>query len=144
MSHSLRYLRIAFSAFCGLVCVMLVVLWVRSYWQRDRLEGAWFNNSLVNVWSMQGQIAVLALKAPGHWKFSTTQIPAGWRPKNVTSKWGWDANSMSWAIAFPHFLIVAILAMSTAAPWLPQRFSLRTLLISMTVVTLIVGPLIAM
>ena len=32
MSRYLRYLRIAFSATCLIACVLLIVLWVRSYW----------------------------------------------------------------------------------------------------------------
>ena len=32
MSRYLRYLRITWTVFCGLVCVLLIVLWVRSYW----------------------------------------------------------------------------------------------------------------
>jgi len=33
-----RYLRIAFSVTCGIACVLLVVLWVRSYWSVDMEE----------------------------------------------------------------------------------------------------------
>src|SRR5262245_14300615 len=41
----MRYgkLRIAFSAVCGVLCLLLIVLWVRSYWQAYMLsywEGA--------------------------------------------------------------------------------------------------------
>ncbi len=36
MTRYLRYFRIAFSAFCGITAVLLVVLlWVRSYWWWD-------------------------------------------------------------------------------------------------------------
>src|SRR5436309_31493 len=38
MPRFLRYLRIAFSATCGIACVLLVVLWVRSYWWYDELR----------------------------------------------------------------------------------------------------------
>ena len=31
----LRLLRIAFSAVCGIVCLLLIVLWIRSYWWQD-------------------------------------------------------------------------------------------------------------
>ena len=30
-----RKVRIAFSVVCGIVCVLLIVLWVRSYWRLD-------------------------------------------------------------------------------------------------------------
>src|SRR6185312_16666907 len=31
MRKSLRYLRFAFSAFCGVACLLLIVLWLRSF-----------------------------------------------------------------------------------------------------------------
>ena len=40
MPKALRYLRIAFSAFCGIVAVLLCALWVRSYWRAYTLETA--------------------------------------------------------------------------------------------------------
>src|SRR3954470_6536128 len=33
-----RKLRIAWSVFCSLACVLLIVLWVRSYWYMDQLD----------------------------------------------------------------------------------------------------------
>ena len=35
MARYFRYLRIAFSATCLITCVLLIVLWVRSYWWED-------------------------------------------------------------------------------------------------------------
>lgn len=35
MRKSLRYLRITWTAFCGIACVLLILLWVRSYWIGD-------------------------------------------------------------------------------------------------------------
>ena len=37
MTRTLCYLRIGFTAFCGLLCLALVVLCVRSYWWYDHL-----------------------------------------------------------------------------------------------------------
>ena len=37
MPRYLRYLRIAFSATCLIACVLLIALWVRSYWRDDGL-----------------------------------------------------------------------------------------------------------
>ena len=34
-----RKLRIAFSATCLIACVLLIVLWVRSYWWVDAVYG---------------------------------------------------------------------------------------------------------
>jgi hypothetical protein len=45
----MRYLklRIAWSAFCCIACVLLIVLWVRSYWQRDGVIGLVVSHSVV-------------------------------------------------------------------------------------------------
>ena len=60
-----RKLRIVFSAVCGIVCVLLVVLSVRSYWRRDcvyfRVVTQCQQNTYFDVSSIRGQIAVLAL-----------------------------------------------------------------------------------
>src|SRR5882757_8806445 len=40
MSRYLRYLRIAFSATCLVACVLLIVLWVRSYKYADLARNA--------------------------------------------------------------------------------------------------------
>jgi hypothetical protein len=54
----LRLLRIAFSAVCGIVCVLLIVFWVRSYSKVENLYvHAWGSNLLVFN-SGLGQFAV--------------------------------------------------------------------------------------
>src|SRR4051812_44522324 len=35
MKRSIQFMRIAFSATCLIACVLLIVLWVRSYWCED-------------------------------------------------------------------------------------------------------------
>ena len=48
MRRFLRYLRIAFSATCLIACVLLIVLWVRSYWLASGLsEHVWTIKELV-------------------------------------------------------------------------------------------------
>jgi len=39
MPKWISYLRIAFAALCGFACVLLLVLWVRSYWRSDGVQG---------------------------------------------------------------------------------------------------------
>jgi hypothetical protein len=40
----IRSLRIAVSAVCGILCLLLIVLWVRSYWWLDIISGPVANN----------------------------------------------------------------------------------------------------
>src|SRR3954470_12360641 len=55
-----RKLRIAWSVFWGLACVLLIVLWVRSYGWEDDL--VWVQGSAPNVFavqSMNGRIELI-------------------------------------------------------------------------------------
>src|SRR5438045_3167272 len=48
MKRSLRYLRIAFSATSLIACVLLIVLWVRSYYQSDFIART-SSNSMIGI-----------------------------------------------------------------------------------------------
>src|SRR5947208_1113873 len=48
--------RIAWSVFWGLACVLLIVLWVRSYWRRDIVEHINENNTSIAISSHRGAL----------------------------------------------------------------------------------------
>ena len=58
-----RKLRIAFSATCGIACVLLVVLWVRSYWWVDDFRSPSPN---IAIKSLPGRLEVGAAYDPSH------------------------------------------------------------------------------
>src|SRR3954451_3787256 len=61
-----RKLRIAWSVFWGLACVLLILFWVRSYWRIDNIRFPILQTNLVGAWSIQGTIAVYhAMYQPG-------------------------------------------------------------------------------
>jgi hypothetical protein len=43
-----RKLRIAWSVVCSIVCVLLIVLWVRSYWIEDSIERISFSQGVIS------------------------------------------------------------------------------------------------
>ena len=47
------------------------------------------------------------------------------------------------AASFPHWLLVSLIAVVATLPWLRWRFSLRTLLVAITLVALVLGIIIA-
>ena len=49
----------------------------------------------------------------------------------------------SLTIGLPHFVLALIATGTGTAPWLPFRFSLRTLLIAVTLVAITIGTIIA-
>ena len=50
-----RYLRIAFSVLCGVGCVLLIVMWVRSYWWNDGISGT-NGSAFTRILTVQGNI----------------------------------------------------------------------------------------
>src|SRR6266550_2296875 len=50
-----RKLRIAFSATCLIACVLLIVLWVRSYWWNDGISGT-NGSAFTRILTVQGNI----------------------------------------------------------------------------------------
>jgi hypothetical protein len=135
-------LRIAWLLACGFAAVLVCVLWVRSYWQRDRLEGPLLNG-LFNVWSMGGQVTWLYTElAPGEWKCSTTRIPGEWHAKSIDKGvvYKWSTNPRTLGVAFHYWIPATLCTILAALPWLPfKRFSLRTLLIVTTLIAVLLG-----
>jgi hypothetical protein len=75
----LKYLRIAVTALCLAACVLLVALWVRSYWSLDLLIGRLSKTTAIHGISSNGRLCL------GLAKFSS---PAGftWTWKSTTQR----------------------------------------------------------
>jgi hypothetical protein len=110
-----RKLRIAWSVFCGIACVLLIVLWVRSY--SGTYEG-WhtltrFPNGPTYFYdSFEGRL-------------------------RITTPQYWEARAFS----ISHWMCVTVFVGLVCLPWLrwSNRFSLRTLLIATTLVAVVLG-----
>jgi hypothetical protein len=131
-----RKLRIAWSVGWALMAVLLVALWVRSYWWVDAIMGNLPNTTLFTAVSTHGKILSIFVKGEvPRWgvnsrrtpeqPFSWAQLPRG---------------ASAWEIDLPHFGVALICGVIGLAPWL-HRFSLRTLLIGMTLVAVVLGIL---
>ncbi len=145
-----RNLRIVWTAFCGIACVLLIVLWVRSYW--------WVTNIQVpNVLGNDNQVIL----ARGTIHFSSC---LDYKPERMSAlihnyhRSTKDYNDFSGApeyrqfllrvqelgrndlrLVFPYWFAAAVLAAVAALPWLPYRFTLRTMLIATTLVAVVLG-----
>ena len=108
-----RKLRMAFSAVCGLACVLLIVLWVRSYRAHFDIRLPWSDHLLC---SFRGWMQLLGESDPLT-GIRRTEFPT------------------------PYWLPTGLAVTSSAVPWLPwsARFSLRTLLIATTLVAVVLG-----
>jgi hypothetical protein len=149
-----RKLRMAWSVFWGVACVLAVVLWVRSYWTTTYIVCQISNSSYIQMSLMPGTFGVMA---------STESSVPAWTVIDVSSeKWveyydaQWKAGnpvmgkhwSRFWggfyfAIGknFPFWFLLAVLGTMGIVPWLQwsNRFSLRTLVIATTLVSVVLG-----
>jgi hypothetical protein len=107
-------LRITASAACGLACVLVVVLWIRSDWHPQSL-GPYGTPEFAYVISSSDGEAFL---------IKQVEVP------------------LLVVISVPYWAITLVALTFTAVPWLsllPIRFSLRTLLIAVTLVAVGMG-----
>jgi hypothetical protein len=153
-----RKLRIAWSVGCGIACVLLICLWVRSYWWLDIITKnspgfGWFTET----GSCEGRIDFFLCEPKRETSFSTWSVLSVSEIKEneaLIAKnggeeitpgqrwyfnfrlvgggyWGFEADT-------PHAVLVLASATLAGIPWI-RRFSLRTLLIATTLVAVVLG-----
>ena len=164
-----RRLRIAWSVLCGTICVLLIVLWVLSYWWNGSVEIRVSSTRELMVMSVQGYTYWGTLPDQDwNWNVSIEPLDEGdqtfiltsgiridthetFRTGNLAS----NANAgLNWRgrfgfglshspdvqfVSFPHWFLVLLSAAFATAPWLHWRYSLRTLLIATTLVAVVLG-----
>jgi hypothetical protein len=135
-------LRIAWSVVCGIACVLLVVLWVRSYSFVDSVT--YRSKNTLGVVSRTGSLCFASVDGAIGKGFSFGSerlqfIQTNLLPHN-TFEWRTVAPTMT-VIFVPHWSVVITLGVLCAATMIPwsNHFSLRTLLIATTVVAVVLG-----
>jgi hypothetical protein len=144
-----RKLRIAWSVACGIACVLLVVLWVRSYWWVDSIE----TRKTPTFWVVASSRGALGVGynplvypvADRDWKFESYS-PDYNEQMPVHSFLGFYIHHLQGeaAIVVPHWSLVLFTAVIAPLPWIrwSTQFSLRTLLIATTLVAVVLGLLV--
>ena len=139
-----RKLRIALSAMCAISCLLLSLLWIRSYWYFDVLDGILPQHKF-SVLSACGQmrLTLFTNPHPNDWEFSSSNIEKGnsiglamgargvsqiYLPNMLMLTWTSD-RKINW---FPILLPTYLFGVGAALPWIKQpiRFRIRTLLIA--------------
>jgi hypothetical protein len=145
----LKHLRVAVTALSLTACVLLIALWVRSYWWADGVGRALQtsrNTTVVSVGSNYGGV-VLGRHVDPEW-FVPPEIVNRWgyisdTARPVSPSFDWKASSRQVRIEFPIWSLALFAASLAAVPWLPWRFSLRTLLIATTLIAVVLGIVVA-
>jgi hypothetical protein len=153
-----RKLRIAWSVGCGILCLLLILLWVRSYWWFDILYYRLGASTMFGVTSEEGAIRfqdcsrIIGAMPRGwlrdrtwHGGYPPSDIATGPLFKQVFR--GFERQSRSTrhdTLQVPHWFFVLIASVGGAAPWIhwSRRFSLRTLLITTTLVAALLGAIV--
>lgn len=157
-----RKLRMAWSVGWGVVALLLVVLWVRSYWWRDPLVIFVSAGRSIHIISMHGGASVAYINdSPftnksanptadyvlGRSLFSevnrSKRIPSSYRPPELYhAALRWNVYDDGIRINLPYWCLVLTSFAFASASWTSAfmcRFSLRTLLISMALVAVTLG-----
>ena len=146
MRRFLRYLRIAFSATCLIACMLLIVLWVRSYWKMDILDvplhrwqvvfGSYHGYALATFdgfetddrdWNMRSYGPTWFPEFPTRFRFGIQRVPTFVYVEGPY-----------WVCV----LVAATIGILAALPWIRWRFSLRSLLIATTLVAVVLGVIV--
>jgi hypothetical protein len=140
-----RKLRIAFSVTCAIACVLLIALWVRSYWTVDSVDwqrSGWRHDLRINsvhggagiAWRENGYDASIMKFEHGSIVGRLLLLQDGER----TTFW-WFHKLMPGEAYIPFWPLVLVSGMLAAMPWIRWRFTLRTLLIATTLVAVVLG-----
>ena len=134
---SYRKLRIAWSVGCSITCVLLIVLWMRSYWWSDQFVASMLGRLFVGGGSQSGAFGI------GVSTDSNVQ-PWTWMRQPIDERkfWSWMLGVFLFrrgAVTVPYWFIVPLSATLGVLPLYHQRFSLRTLLIATTLVAVVLG-----
>jgi hypothetical protein len=147
----LRYLRIAATVLSFTACVLLIALWVRSYYYLDDLSEPISRTRGIQITSVAGQARFAVIKlnpAVPHlqnWGLESCDSKLGYAQSEIEdTSWGFVGGEIDfWTIWAPHWFLVLLGVLFAAVPWISRRFSLRTLLIATTLIALVLGLIVA-
>jgi hypothetical protein len=142
-----RKLQIAFSATCLIACVLLVGLWARSFWRWDDFT---FNDTVTSLGSNSGflywfrsDVPIYSIRSHGWWDFSSGDAyKEANKPESAfKSKPGFQVLSGD-SLSLPYWLPIVLIAALAVSPWIPRRFTLRSLLLATTLVAVVLGTIV--
>lgn len=154
MPRLLRYSRIGWTAGCGVVCVVFVMLWVRSYSYSEVAKLRNANAALNSPWW-----AIELKNQPGGFLSNFYYGPSKSHKSRRYFSYERYADYAQNPIRFdymasdfggwgriitlqvPHWFAALAVGLVGAVVWLPWRFSLLTMLVVITAVSLLLGML---
>jgi hypothetical protein len=138
-----RKLRIAWSVGWGVLCLLVFEFWIRSYQRIDFLTLNVPGPIVVQVVSITGLVgASVDAISPGHWDWISARADIVDPTRGLSGQFDVLDENGDRTVIVPHWFLLVLSAAVASAPWLPGRFSLRALLIGMTVLAVLLGALV--
>ena len=148
-----RALRITWTAFWGVAAVLLVALWVRSYWWGEVCTKPVSATRTLVLGSYDGWVTVRVTNGNPYgkqfWikrhsraeieKIEAVDRQMGGQVVPSNYKFGFTGDG---ALRTPYLLPFLFAVLVATAPWLRRSFSLRTLLVAITLVGLGLGTVV--
>jgi hypothetical protein len=138
-----RNLRIAWSLIWAVVALLLLILWVRSYSARSTFEVLVTPTHRYNIHSLAGTVAFdweerefITIELRRYFDdlyFLHLKTNAGLKFQRS------ESDRAIYAISVSYWLLVIVTMCISAIPWLPLRFSLRTMLVGITLLAVALG-----
>ena len=153
MKRSLRKLRIAWSVGCAIACVLLIVLWVRSYRIADGIWCPVSGSDVFGLFSAHGTTTAFTndLRSgyfKGYWEIRHDPIADPHiidyhlhAHSDYRGAFGFGIihSPPLLSVGVPHWFLIVLAVSFAVLPWGKWRFSLRTLLIATTLVAVVLG-----
>lgn len=153
MTEMIRKLSIVFSIACGVASLLLLALWMRSYWYEDSLAGPSYRSGSLHFHSEAGWLTLTNQARPRgreHWRLASQDIDqrnqqelkmfaSGATIVRTPPRFGLVTRPFSRSLQTPHWFPLLLLTALAALPWIAPRFSLRTLLIALTLIAATMG-----
>jgi hypothetical protein len=144
-----RRSKIAFTAFCGIGCVLMTLWWARSFRWWDECSLRLTNSEFVNFTSADGRMVIYFDRArlPQAVEFNIEPVAKHRSPgaaRHASERHPWfgfyqSASANFISFRFAHCLLAMMVAGAALVPWCPRRFSVRGLLVTTTAVAFVIG-----
>ncbi len=138
MKH--RKLRIAWSVMWAVVAVLLIALWVRSYWRLDALVIS-SNRALASVGGELETLVINQAPAKSPRYLISGRVAPLLPPMHAFMGFGYEPMPVIPRVVVPYWFPILISGAVIALPWTCRtgQFTLRTLLIATTLVAIGLG-----
>jgi hypothetical protein len=154
LRRRMRKLRIAWSVGCGILCLLLIALWVRSYTWRDNVK-VWLPADRYIYFASDDGISAFLIRENNtgvarieinSWPCNSEDIR--FFPFNnhyaysPLGSYAWWFGDTGFGAIAPYWFPAVLFTVLAVAPWIRQwqwHFSLRALLIATTIVAVVLG-----